>query len=59
MLVPSQQGLILTVIGMHDKAILQNQTALWEGAKSAFGEWLSWTVMTVADQVPHTVYHRF
>lgn len=59
MLVSSQQGLILTVIDMHNKAILQNQIALWDGAKSAFGEWLSWIVMAVADQVPRTVYHRF
>lgn len=38
--VPGQWGLILTVIGMHNKAILQNHRALWDGGSSAFGEWL-------------------
>lgn len=38
---PSQQGLILTVIGMHNEAILQNQIALWDKVRSAFGACLS------------------
>lgn len=60
--VPGQWGLILTVIGMHNKAIQQNHRALWDGGSSAFGEWLGlvwWTIMELADHVQWTVYQWF